>query len=113
MFTVIALSQLAHVLAIRSERESLFTQGLFSNTPLAAAVVLTVAMQMAVIYVPVLNGVFKTELLTAGELAVTFGVAALVFAAVEMEKWVRRTRAQGNGGMKGSIGAPNDSRLDA
>ncbi|MGE5319975.1 MAG: cation-translocating P-type ATPase, partial [Hyphomicrobiaceae bacterium] len=31
VFTVLTLSQLGHVLAIRSERESLFTQGLLSN----------------------------------------------------------------------------------
>ena len=46
-FTVLTLAQLAHVLAIRSERESLFTQGLWSNAPLAGAVALTIAMQMA------------------------------------------------------------------
>ena len=34
-FTVLTLSQIAHVLAIRSERESLFRQGLLSNKPLA------------------------------------------------------------------------------
>lgn len=36
VFTVLALSQMGHVLAIRSERESLFSQGLFSNMPLWA-----------------------------------------------------------------------------
>ena len=30
IFTTLALSQMAHVLAIRSERDSLFQQGLFS-----------------------------------------------------------------------------------
>src|SRR4029079_17193883 len=35
VFTVLCLSQLGHVLAIRSERQSLFTQGLLSNKPLA------------------------------------------------------------------------------
>ena len=33
VFTVLALSQLGHVLAIRSERESLFSLGVFSNLP--------------------------------------------------------------------------------
>ena len=33
-FTVLALSQLGHVLAIRSERDSLFRIGLLSNPPL-------------------------------------------------------------------------------
>ena len=46
VFTVLCLVQLAHVLAIRSERESLFTQGLLSNRPLFGAVGLTVALQL-------------------------------------------------------------------
>ncbi|MBI4587964.1 MAG: cation-transporting P-type ATPase, partial [Candidatus Rokubacteria bacterium] len=90
VFTVLALSQLAHVLAIRSERESLFTQGLRSNLPLLGAVVLTVLLQMATVYVPVLNGIFKTDPLSLGELALTFVLASAVFLAVEVEKWVKR-----------------------
>ena len=37
VFTVLTLSQLGHVLAIRSERESLFTQGVLSNRMLVIA----------------------------------------------------------------------------
>ena len=89
-FTVLCLAQLAHVLAIRSERESLFTQGLFSNRPLFGAVGLTVALQFGTIYVPSLNGVFKTEALSVGEVALTLAAASVVFIAVEIEKWVKR-----------------------
>ncbi|MBP1746961.1 MAG: calcium-transporting ATPase, partial [Deltaproteobacteria bacterium] len=52
VFTVLCLTQLGHVLAIRSERQSLFTMGLFSNKPLLGAVALTFLLQMAVIYIP-------------------------------------------------------------
>jgi Ca2+-transporting ATPase len=90
VFTVLCLSQLAHVLAIRSERESLFSQGLFSNMPLFGAVALTFVLQMATIYVPALNRIFKTEPLSPAELAATLAVAAVVFVAVEIEKWVKR-----------------------
>ena len=38
VFTVLCLSQMGHVLAIRSERESLFSQGLLSNRPLVGRV---------------------------------------------------------------------------
>ncbi|TNF52070.1 calcium-translocating P-type ATPase, PMCA-type, partial [bacterium] len=64
VFTVLCLSQMGHVLAIRSERESLFKMGLFSNTLLLGAVLLTFALQMATIYVPFLNPIFKTAPLT-------------------------------------------------
>jgi Ca2+-transporting ATPase len=89
-FTVLALSQMAHVLAIRSERESLFQQGLWSNRPLLGAVALTFALQMATLYLPALNAVFKTQPLTLAELVLSLGLSFLVLVAVEIEKAVRR-----------------------
>jgi Ca2+-transporting ATPase len=89
-FTVLTVSQLAHVMAIRSERESLFSMGIFSNRPLAAAVIVTFMLQMATIYVPTLNVIFKTEPLSINELAVCLVLSSVVFVAVEFEKWLIR-----------------------
>ncbi len=86
VFTVLTLSQLGHVLAIRSERESLFTQGVLSNRMLIGALLLTFALQMAVLYVPWLNPVFKTEPLSLGELAACLALSSVVFIGVEIEK---------------------------
>jgi Ca2+-transporting ATPase len=86
VFTVLTLSQLGHALAIRSERDSLFTQGLWSNRALLGAVALTFGLQMATIYVPFLNPVFKTEPLTLGELVFCLAMSSVVFVAVEIEK---------------------------
>ncbi len=94
VFTVLTLSQMGHVLAIRSETDSLFSQGLRSNLPLAGAVLSTFVLQLAVIYVPALQPVFRTEALTAGELALCLACAVMVFSAVEVEKWVRRRTAR-------------------
>jgi len=93
VFTVLCLSQLGHVLAIRSEKESLFTMGVFSNKYLLGAVVLTFILQMATIYVPFLNPIFKTEPLTLNELTFTLILSSVVFFAVEIEKLVRRRYA--------------------
>lgn len=93
VFTVLTLSQMAHVLAVRSETESLWQLGLGSNRPLLGAVLLTFLLQMATIYVPVLNPVFKTEPLGVLELLVCLAASAVVFIAVEIEKiWLRRKR---------------------
>jgi Ca2+-transporting ATPase len=92
VFTVLCLSQMGHVLAIRSERESLFSEGILSNKPLAGAFLLTFVLQMATIYVPQLNSVFKTAPLTFGQLAVTLALSSVVFFAVELEKLVKRRR---------------------
>lgn len=89
VFTVLTLGQMAHVLAIRSEHEPLWRLG--SNQPLLWSVLLTFALQMATIYVPALNPIFKTAPLSLGELAICLGAALVVYVAVEAEKaWRRR-----------------------
>jgi Ca2+-transporting ATPase len=90
VFTVLVFAQLCHCLAIRSERFSLFSIGLISNPALLGAVLLTVLAQMAVIYLPMLNAVFRTVPLSLTQLATCFGIGSIVFVAVELEKFVRR-----------------------
>ncbi len=92
VFTVLCLSQMGHVLAIRSERESLFSQGLLSNKPLLGAFLLTFGLQMATIYVPALNPIFKTQPLTLTELVAVLVLSSVVFVAVETEKLVKRKK---------------------
>jgi P-type Ca2+ transporter type 2C len=96
VFTVLTLSQLGHALAVRSERESLFSQGASSNAPLLLTVLFTLALQFAIIYLPLGNAVFKTVPLDAIELGVCLLMSSVVFFAVEGEKWlIRRGRLYG------------------
>jgi Ca2+-transporting ATPase len=90
VFTVLTLSQLAHILAIRSESESIFVVGFFTNLPMTATIIFTFALQMATIYVPYLNPIFKTEPLDSGELLLCLALSSVVFFAVEAEKWLVR-----------------------
>lgn len=91
VFTVLTLSQMVHVMAIRSERDAIWTLGLGSNKPLLGAVLLTFALQMATIYVPLLNPIFKTQPLSLTELGICLGASAVVGVVVEIEKaWRRR-----------------------
>jgi P-type Ca2+ transporter type 2C len=92
VFTTLTLSQLAHLLAIRSERQPLWRLGLTSNLPLLGAVALAFALQMATLYVPLLQPIFKTQALTGAELAICLAAAALVWLVVEVEKAWRRAR---------------------
>ena len=90
VFTVLTLAQMAHVLAIRSESEPLWRLGLCSNRPLLGAVLLTFLLQLATIYVPFLNPIFKTQPLSLSELLICLGAAAAVYGAAEIEKALRR-----------------------
>ena len=88
-FTALALSQLGHLLAIRSEREPAW-RGFLSNPALLGAVLLTVVLQLATLYLPVFNTVLHTAPLTAGELAFCLAMSSIGFLAVEGEKWLVR-----------------------
>lgn len=90
VFSVLAFSQLGHVMAVRSDRTFLFRQGLLSNKPLLISVGLTMLLQLGVIYLPMFNNIFKTQPLDLMELLFCIGMALIVFHAVEMEKLVRR-----------------------
>ncbi len=90
VFTVLTLAQMGHVLAIRSERDSLFKLGLRSNLPMLYAVIITFALQMATIYVPFLNPIFSTATLTVAELGICLLLSASILMIVEMEKWMIR-----------------------
>jgi Ca2+-transporting ATPase len=89
-FSVLCFSQMGHVISIRSERDSLFKIGLFSNMPLLGALILTISLQLTIIYVPFFNTIFKTQPLTFNELTITILTSSIVFIAVEIEKYIKR-----------------------
>jgi len=94
VFTVLSLSQLGHVLAVRSDKEFLFRRGIFTNIPLLSAVLLTFVLQITVIYLPAANAAFKTQPLTFYELLISIIASAVLFHAVEFEKWIKSLKAR-------------------
>ncbi|MBA2499606.1 MAG: cation-translocating P-type ATPase [Chitinophagaceae bacterium] len=92
VFTVLSLSQLGHVFAIRSDHEFVYKTGIFSNMPLLISIIITFILQLGVIYLPFANTLFKTQPLTLNELLICIGLSAIVFHAVEAEKWVKQIR---------------------
>jgi len=88
-FTVLCFSQLGNVVAIRS-RESLFKIGLLSNKPMLGALIITITLQVIIIYTPFFNSVFKTQALSLSEFAITIGISAVPFTAVEISKRIKR-----------------------
>lgn len=86
VFTVLTMSQLFHSLAIRCETSSLLSVGVFSNRPLIFTVVLTLLLQLAVIYVPALNEIFHTQPLPLLDLGVCLVLSLSVLVVVELVK---------------------------
>jgi Ca2+-transporting ATPase len=91
VFTVITLSELGNAFAVRSERESIFKIGIFTNMPLFLSTVFLVILQLLIIYIPFFNLVFKTQPLTFSELLICIGLSSIVFFAVEIEKLIKRS----------------------
>ena len=94
VFTVLTLSQMGNALAIRSDHDSLFRIGIFSNRALIGSVALTFGLQLGVIYWQPLQIVFKTTALTVLELFTCIALSTIVFWAVEGQKLFLRSRSQ-------------------
>ena len=92
VFTTLTLSQMGNALAVRSGRDSLFKIGLFSNKALLGAVLLTFVLQLAVVYLPSMQELFKTVALPPTALLISLGLSTVVFWGVELEKWFSRRR---------------------
>jgi Ca2+-transporting ATPase len=91
-FTTLTLAQMGNALAIRSNEDSLWSIGLFSNKLMVLAVSLTFVLQLALIYVPFLQRFFRTEALSARDLLISLVASTVIFATVETYKWIRRQR---------------------
>ncbi|MGB7630928.1 MAG: cation-translocating P-type ATPase [Candidatus Deferrimicrobium sp.] len=88
LFTTLTFTQMAHVLAIRSRRETLFRRGIFTNRPLLLAVACTVLLQLAAVYAPPLQPIFRTVPLLPGTLALCAVASAALFFSLEGGKYV-------------------------
>jgi Ca2+-transporting ATPase len=97
VFTTLTLSQLSHVMAIRSGDESLFRVGPLSNKPLLGAVALTFALQLLAIYAPFFQRFLETEALPLADLAIAVALSTIIFWAVEVEKWLVRSKRSREG----------------
>ncbi|MCA9924747.1 MAG: cation-translocating P-type ATPase, partial [Anaerolineales bacterium] len=94
VFTTLTLAQMGNALAIRSNIDSIFYIGLFSNKLMLAAVLITFVLQLALIYIPFLQNFFSTEALMLQDLLLALIASSVVFVVVEIEKWVRRQRGE-------------------
>lgn len=89
-FTVLLLSQLGHVFAIRSDTHLILKKGIFSNPFLLVTIAFSLLLQVGIIYLPFGNKVFHTSPLTLAELGITAALSLVVFHAAEAEKLIRK-----------------------
>lgn len=90
VFASLALLQLGHALAVRSERQALTAMGVFGNKPLLAAVLGTAAVQIGLLYWAPTQALLRVEPLAFVDLLVVLAASTIVLWAVELEKLLRR-----------------------
>ncbi len=86
VFTVLCFSQLANALSVRSVYRPIFSVRLFANPLLIGSVVLTILLQAALVYVPVLHPVFKTVALDNSLLLEIIIIPATCLLLIELIK---------------------------
>ena len=92
VFMTVTVSQLFQSLAVRSQRDSIFRIGFHTNPALAATVVGTLLLQLAVVYLPFAQIVFRTVPLSPRDLGISLALSTSVFWAVELDKLRLRIR---------------------
>jgi Ca2+-transporting ATPase len=91
MFTTLAFLQVFQALVTRSNTESLWSIGVFSNRVMWGVIGVVVGLQLVALYTPL--GVFLgLQPLTVPDLLLCVGLGLVLFAAVELEKLVLRRR---------------------
>ncbi len=76
----------------RSEIQSLFSMNPLGNPFLFFSMIAAFFAQVAVLYMPALQWVFRTEPITMADWLHILSVAAAVIIAVEVDKWLRRQK---------------------
>ncbi len=92
-FTTLVLAQLYNCLNARSETVSAFQQ-LFTNRWLWGAIAVSLALQVAVVHVPILNDGFRTVPLSASEWLICAALASVVLWVDEARKLILRWMAR-------------------
>jgi len=87
-FSTLMIFQMFNVLNCRSEFNSLFKIGIFTNMKLWGAIIVSIIMQVIVVQVPLFNNFFKTVPLAGMDWIYVLLVGSSVFVVVEIYKFV-------------------------
>ncbi len=93
-FTLLAVCEWFNVLSCRSETRSALSLDFLRNHWLVAGLSASILLQLAVVYIPALNGVFYTTPLPLEEMLLVVAVGSTVLWVEELRKWLVRQRSR-------------------
>ena len=88
IFTLVVVSLMFNAFNWRSERYSVFSLGIFTNKSLIYAVLSTILLQLAAIYVPFMQVAFRTVPLSLSDWAMIIPLASTTLIAMEFTKYL-------------------------
>lgn len=92
--TSITFTQIFYLLNCRSLRDSLFSQGVFSNPSLFIGIGILLLLQACFIYLPPLQALFATAALDARAWLYAMAAGAIVLPVISLDKWIRNRSSQ-------------------
>lgn len=92
VFTTLCFVQLGNALSVRSVYHSLFSSRLFANKELWGAIILTVILQLLIVYAPFLNSIFKTTALAWNAMVVILIVTVGSVLCLELLKFLNKRK---------------------
>lgn len=93
-FLTLGFVQLFHAYNMRSRELSLFKEGIFNNKYMNLAFIAAAVLQVVVVLVPVLAGIFDIHTLTLAEWGLAVGAGFMIIPMVEIYKLIKRIAAK-------------------
>jgi Ca2+-transporting ATPase len=92
--TSITFTQIFYLLNCRSLRDSLFSQGVFSNPAIFISISILLLLQACFIYLPPLQTLFASAALDARAWLYAMAAGAIVLPVISLDKWIRNRSSQ-------------------
>jgi magnesium-transporting ATPase (P-type) len=94
VFAGIVMAQMGNLLGCQTSRTSVFSLGVFKNKWIIRGFLFAMAVLLAIIYLPPLQGIFGTTPLGIWEWLYILSFIPIMFLAEELRKFVVRRRSE-------------------
>jgi Ca2+-transporting ATPase len=92
VFSILCFMQLANALSLRFMYAPMFSRAIFQNKTMWGTIILTVALQLLLINVPLLEKIFKTSTLPLPVVLFSLALIVLFILCIEIGKWFAKKR---------------------
>ena len=92
VFTTLCFVQLGNAISVRSVYHSMFSSRIFANRGMWGAIVMTVILQLLIVYVPFLHSIFRTTALAWNAMAIILIATLGCVLCIEFVKYLNKRK---------------------